>query len=247
MLNLKWNLQHIPYCDSTNSELKKALQDGIAQIGDVYLTRNQTQGRGRLNRTWVSPEGNLALSFACPLASPQSQSYQMNLVAGLSLAKTIYDLTNFPTELKWPNDVFVHGKKVAGILSEVLSDQKTVIIGVGLNFNSTKSDFPYDLQFQLTTLRDHYDQELEEDVFLCEFLKTLKEDLITYQKNGLDSLRKQMNNFLAFQNQTLEIRESEDDVYKAQILELNEEGFLNVMKPNGEVRTLVSADIQIPG
>ena len=136
--------------DSTNAYLIGQNTNDSA----ILLSWNQTQGRGRLGREWVSPEGgSLALSVAIwPEIVPQSLTPEwlgaVSLVTGASLADALRPHLATPVRVKWPNDVLVGGKKVAGVLGEVTSDSR-VIVGVGLNVLLTESQLPTPLSTSL--------------------------------------------------------------------------------------------------
>ena len=121
--------------DSTNTYLAALPKTGCARI---VATWNQTGGRGRLGRQWVSPPGkSLALSLELwPDVIPQpvtaSWPGSLSLVTGVALAEAISAAVSAPSTLKWPNDVLIDGKKVAGVLGEI-PEPGRVVLGVGLN------------------------------------------------------------------------------------------------------------------
>jgi len=124
--------------------------------GVAIMAFKQTGGRGRSGRTWLSPAGkNLALSL---LLRPRIASNAMpllSLMAAVAVANTVERLGIAKPELKWPNDVLVSGKKLAGILAEagLMNDSfKYVILGIGLNVNSEINDFPPELHYSVTSL-----------------------------------------------------------------------------------------------
>jgi len=124
--------------------------------GLAVMALNQTQGRGRSGRDWTSPPGkNLALSLILRPRIPAQELPLLGLLVGVAVAETVEAYGIPRAELRWPNDVLISGKKVAGILLEagMLSNSaRFVIVGVGLNVNSTASDFPPDLRESVTSL-----------------------------------------------------------------------------------------------
>jgi BirA family biotin operon repressor/biotin-[acetyl-CoA-carboxylase] ligase len=121
----------------------------------LALSWNQTAGRGRLGREWNSPSGeSLALSVGLwPELVPKPLTLEwlgaLSLVTGASLADAIRPHLSEPVRLKWPNDVLIGGKKVAGILGEVSADGR-VIVGVGVNVLLARDQLPTDLATSLT-------------------------------------------------------------------------------------------------
>lgn len=118
---------------STNDELRKLAEQGIGE-GLVLVAEEQTAGRGRRGAVWVSPKGeNLAFSILLKPIAPKALWHRLSLVAGLAVAEALENYVSL-AEIKWPNDVRVGEKKIAGILVEAGKDY--VIIGIGININS---------------------------------------------------------------------------------------------------------------
>jgi BirA family biotin operon repressor/biotin-[acetyl-CoA-carboxylase] ligase len=124
--------------------------------GLAVMVIHQTRGKGRLGRSWVSPAGkNLALSLILrPPLSPRDAAL-LGMLASVAVAETVEEKGVPRAELKWPNDVLVKGRKIAGILPEARTTGASidfVIIGIGLNVNSQQYDFPPDLSDSVTSL-----------------------------------------------------------------------------------------------
>lgn len=122
-------------CSSTNDELKKLASEGAKSM-TVVTSKTQTSGRGRNSREWESAEGNLYLSILLRDLNPKT-AHQLSLVTALAVVETVESyLLDDEVQLKWPNDVLVEGKKIAGILCESEmngSELDYVVIGVGIN------------------------------------------------------------------------------------------------------------------
>ena len=131
--------QYFPEIDSTNAEANRWLADG-KQTPFVVVADKQTHGRGRLGRQWHSPsEGNIYFSFAFQPRLPPTRMQAFTLWAGMNLCKALRKHTQMPLGVKWPNDLFLSGRKVGGMLTEARVDSDWVhslIFGLGLNVNS---------------------------------------------------------------------------------------------------------------
>ena len=142
--------------DSTNLCAMEMARNG-AQEQTVVMAQSQSHGRGRLGRAWVSPSGQgLYVSIILrPQLAPEHLS-QMTLVAGVAACRAIDIEAGISTMIKWPNDVLVDGKKIAGILSEStgLSPQvKTaVVLGIGINVDIPQEAFPQELQSKAASI-----------------------------------------------------------------------------------------------
>lgn len=139
---------------STSDEAKRAAKEG-APHGATWLAEQQTAGRGRQGRSWVSPRGeNLLFSVLLRVPCPPSRLPPLALVAGLAVRDAVARAVPRAAPLiKWPNDVLVRGKKVAGVLVEALtagSRVEAVVVGIGINIHTR--DFPADVAERATSL-----------------------------------------------------------------------------------------------
>jgi len=131
-----------PTLTSTMEVARQEVQQEAAE-GTVVIADQQTAGRGRLQRAWLSPSGNIALSVI--LRPSLACLPSLTTLASLAVAHSIEAVTALKPRLKWPNDVLIHGKKVCGILieSNVRADKVDyAIIGIGINVNLRLEDYP---------------------------------------------------------------------------------------------------------
>ncbi|MFH1387025.1 MAG: biotin--[acetyl-CoA-carboxylase] ligase [bacterium] len=119
--------------DSTNDEARRQISAGAGE-GIGIVTESQTKGRGKPGSSWQSPKGNLYFSAVVkPYKNPKDLS-PITLIGALAARTLIIKLSKLPVVIKWPNDLLVHGKKIAGILTERLPSGH-IIIGIGININ----------------------------------------------------------------------------------------------------------------
>ena len=141
---------------STNDVIEKLARDGVRE-GVVVFAESQTRGRGRLGRKWISP-GRKGLWFSVllrPDLRPQ-ETTQMTVASATALLRAIEAVTGLSLEIKWPNDILIRGKKVAGILTELsaeLDQVRHVILGIGVDVNLGAGEFPAELRKLATSLR----------------------------------------------------------------------------------------------
>jgi len=175
------------YCDeiiSTNSELLSNKQL-YKKSGTVLLAEKQLKGKGRKDRTWQSAKG-LNLTFSILLKKDIAAALNvnhLNLVASLAVALAIENLYQLRTELKWPNDVLINGKKVAGILIETNikgSNIERVVIGIGINLNQLV--FQGEYNFPPTSLKLETGVNVERETILAEVLNIFEELMINLKK-----------------------------------------------------------------
>jgi BirA family transcriptional regulator, biotin operon repressor / biotin---[acetyl-CoA-carboxylase] ligase len=141
---------------STNDVMEKLARDNVRE-GVVVFAESQTKGRGRLGRRWISPS-HQGLWFSVllrPKLRPQEMT-QMTIGAATALRRAIEAETGLKPDIKWPNDLLLDGKKVAGILTEMsaeLDRVRHIIIGIGVDVNLTAAAFPGDLRKIATSLK----------------------------------------------------------------------------------------------
>jgi BirA family biotin operon repressor/biotin-[acetyl-CoA-carboxylase] ligase len=120
--------------------------------GTVAVAEEQTEGRGRLGRTWNAPAGTSVLVSVLLLPAVEAARLpELSLVAGGAVAEAIVEVTGIEPTIKFPNDVLIAGRKVAGILAE--SSEGRVVLGIGVNVNQTREQLPPDAQTEPTALR----------------------------------------------------------------------------------------------
>jgi len=141
---------------STNNEVLQSLATGTP-VPLACLTRRQPAGKGRRGRSWAGDfPGNLYGSIGFRPNLPPGRLSLLTLWAGLRICRRIATLTGLPVQLKWPNDLVLGGRKLAGILAEstLETDRITaLVIGIGMNINMTEKDFPAELRSLATSLR----------------------------------------------------------------------------------------------
>ena len=129
-------IHHYHALGSTMDEARRLAQNGAPE-GAVVIAEEQTAGRGRFNRAWVSPRGE-NLSFSVILTPPAAQLPYMNMAAALATARMLRDEAALDPTIKWPNDIRVNGRKIAGILIETgisSTGAAIAIVGIGVNIN----------------------------------------------------------------------------------------------------------------
>lgn len=140
---------------STQTIIKKLAQQEAPQ-GIVAVTDSQTEGRGRRGRVWQTPPGkNLTFSVLLRPKLGPGEVQLLNLAAGIAIRRAVDAKFDIKTELKWPNDVLSHGKKLCGILSEAAGEPDRIyyaVTGIGLNTNLEQNDFGEDIKDTATSL-----------------------------------------------------------------------------------------------
>jgi BirA family biotin operon repressor/biotin-[acetyl-CoA-carboxylase] ligase len=149
------DIQVFEQTTSTNDVVERLARDGVPE-GAVVFAEGQTKGRGRLGRRWMSPKRK-GLWFSVllrPNLRPQ-ETTQLTVISATSLRRAIKKVTGLQAEIKWPNDLLIKGRKVAGILTELsaeLDRVRHVILGMGVDVNQDAAGFPPELRAIATSL-----------------------------------------------------------------------------------------------
>lgn len=161
-------IEHFSSVDSTNDIAKKLAKDGALE-GTTVIADVQKKGRGRLEREWSSPQGGVWLSVILRPDTTSERISLLPLIAGNAVANTLNKLYDIDARIKWPNDVLVGKKKIAGVLTELDTDDNFIVIGIGINANIDVTDLPEEVKGIATTLKE----ELKEEVSKGELIDRL--------------------------------------------------------------------------
>jgi BirA family transcriptional regulator, biotin operon repressor / biotin---[acetyl-CoA-carboxylase] ligase len=174
---------------STNDEAKRLAREGMAE-GTLLWAHEQTAGRGRRGRVWVSPPGNLYASLILRPDCPASRAAQLGFVAALAIGGALGAICPGPgLSYKWPNDVLTNGRKVAGILleSEMIGQNRPsfVVVGVGVNLTAA----PQDTEFPATSILEEGGDTVPPKVMLEEFVEHFRLWHMRWQLEGFAPVR----------------------------------------------------------
>lgn len=177
--------------DSTNTCAKKMASEGEPE-GTLIHAEEQTAGRGRFTRTWVSAPGeNLTFSVILrPKISPE-QTGLLSMYAAVSVVEAMKDIPGVSPACKWPNDILLNGRKCCGILSESIARQgmsPAIVIGIGLNVNQTK--FPAELAGSATSIAIASGRSTDRTLLLTAILERMDTHYTMIQRGDLSSVLK---------------------------------------------------------
>jgi BirA family biotin operon repressor/biotin-[acetyl-CoA-carboxylase] ligase len=164
---------------STNDDAKALALEG-GEEGTVIVARRQTAGKGRMGRQWSSPEGGIYLSIILRPKMPATEMLRLTVLSGVPVAMAIEQASGLEARLKWPNDVIVSGKKVAGLLMESSSVGGSVqflVLGIGINLNSRQEDLEGENPGSLAALSG---RTFDNEAFLHQLLFQLDEFYVRY-------------------------------------------------------------------
>jgi BirA family biotin operon repressor/biotin-[acetyl-CoA-carboxylase] ligase len=230
--------------DSTNNIAKRLLSESNKE-GTVVLADNQTQGKGRQGRTWYSEENvGIYLSIILKPSLPSEQVAQITLVTGVALLQAINEFSQTRAYLKWPNDILINGKKVAGILTEnyLNNAQPGVVLGIGVNVNHAR--FPVPLQQIATSMAMENGENFERLPIITCFLNHLDEEYQSFLKEGLSPTVHVWNMNSDMFGKQITMTQG-NQTFPGTAIRLNEEGQLVIQLGNGEEIAFSSGEVTL--
>ncbi|MGY0373788.1 biotin--[acetyl-CoA-carboxylase] ligase [Clostridium sp. JNZ J1-5] len=243
------NFVHLDTIDSTNNEAKKLAIDGSPE-GTLVISEEQTMGRGRLGRNWISPKHKgIWMSL---ILRPEINPIQVSKITQVAAAAVCMALIEMGirTLIKWPNDIVLNDKKVCGILTEMsgeLNRVNYVIVGIGINANIDKDEFPEDLKPIASSLKIEIGNYIKRKELVRRILNNfeeLYEELINEEtiKKSIEICKDNS----ALIGKKIKIIEKGKET-RARALSLNEDGKLIVQYKDGKVDELISGEISVRG
>lgn len=164
----EWPLKLYDEVDSTNLEAKRLVRQGELLEGGIVLADRQTAGKGRLGRTWVAAEGkDLTFTLVFRNELNRVDIPKTGLAAALGICHALEKDYGIEARMKWPNDILIDHEKISGILSEYITPEEFIIVGVGLNVNSDKSDWDFSTITKPTSLMAAAGEELAREPLLA--------------------------------------------------------------------------------
>jgi len=236
------NLLVFDELDSTNSTAKELAHDG-AEEGTIVIARTQNQGRGRFDRVWQSPEGGVYLSFILRPRISAEKTSLLPFVAALALTKTIESYGLHAT-IKWPNDVRVNDKKIAGILLESEVFEQTinyVVVGIGMNLNIDMTLLSADIQPRSTSMIHELGSPLDYHEFLRIFFIQFSNFYKLFVEKQYDRIIDEWKNHTDTLGKTIRVQTSKETL-QGIAFDIDQSGFLLLRTERGETKKIMSGD-----
>jgi BirA family biotin operon repressor/biotin-[acetyl-CoA-carboxylase] ligase len=175
-----------PYLYLEQCETTQRLLDAAQPEGAVAVCEEQTAGRGRMGRRWEAPACSSILVSVLLRPPDERRAAELTLVAGVATAVVVERATGLAAQLKWPNDVMLDRRKIAGGLAELKDG--AVVLGIGLNVNQTPEQLPQETKAAAGSLRSVTGREYERGPILVDLLLELELRYDTWRDGGLDAL-----------------------------------------------------------
>jgi BirA family transcriptional regulator, biotin operon repressor / biotin---[acetyl-CoA-carboxylase] ligase len=179
-------LIHLDTVDSTNDRALELVRDG-APAGTVVIAEEQTAGRGRQGRAWSAPRGR-ALTLSVVVKTTRAALELLPLAVPVAVSEACEDAARVASRIKWPNDVWIDTRKVAGILIEARPQEGWAVVGIGLNVDTPPEELGPELSGSATSLRIAIDAPVDRDRVLDALLARLASRLADIEASGAQAV-----------------------------------------------------------
>jgi len=223
--------------DSTNAAAMAAASDGASE-GTLFVAEHQTLGRGRKGRRWLSSAGK-SLTFSL-LLRPKRKEEGLTAILALSVIEALGGVLR-GLAIKWPNDIFLKGKKLGGILAESRDD--AVVIGLGLNINEERGDFPAVIAGEALSMRIAAKKAFDRGLVLCRILVAFEGLYDRFQDEGFATFRREVQDHLLYIGKPVVVESGERN-FTGTMIGITNEGYL-CLEVGGTERVFSSGDLTL--
>lgn len=250
-LHTKWagkQLSYVASTGSTNVDVKRLLEEGAPE-GVLVVAGEQTQGRGRRGRSWQSPpDTNIYMTLGLRPDFQPELAPMVTLIDAMAVAEAVRDVCGLETQIKWPNDVVIGGRKICGILTEMSAETgyiQYVVIGTGINVNIT--DFPEEIKNTATSLY----LEKKETVLRAPIIaKTMEYFEAYYEKfirtKDLSLLLEDYHKRLVNKDEVVKVLDPQGE-FEGIARGIDEKGQLLVEKKDGGIVPVYAGEVSVRG
>jgi BirA family transcriptional regulator, biotin operon repressor / biotin---[acetyl-CoA-carboxylase] ligase len=232
---------------STNDVIEKLARDGVKE-GAVVFAESQTKGRGRLGRKWISPAGKglwFSVLLRPDLRPPQTT--QLTVASATAIRRAIESRTGLKPEIKWPNDILIRGKKVAGILTELsaeLDHIKYVILGIGVDVNPDAREYPAEFRKLATSLKAELDRPVSRSDLAVGILRELDNDYARICSGQFAEVADEWETHCTTLGHEVVIRVGERAI-RGRAESLGEDGALLLRTDHGHLERIIGGDVTL--
>jgi BirA family biotin operon repressor/biotin-[acetyl-CoA-carboxylase] ligase len=241
------DIQVFEQTTSTNDVVEKLARDGVKE-GVVVFAESQTKGRGRLGRVWQSPtrKGLWFSLLLRPKLRPQ-ETTQLTVIAATALRRAVKTVTNLNADIKWPNDLLIGGKKVAGILTELsaeLDRVRYIIIGIGVDVNQAAGEFPEELRKIATSLKIEAGEEVCRAELATEILRELDRDYARIGAGKFPEVADEWEAACVTMGKNVTVHTG-DRKFRGRAESLDDDGALLVRTEHGHLERVIGGDVTL--
>jgi len=235
---IEWKL----HVNSTQDELKR-LEDE-AEDGTVLLAETQRTGRGRLSRSWFSPRGGIWMSVLLRPSWPRSHQI-LTLAFGAAVTRAVYNVTKISSFIKWPNDLMIRSRKVAGMLAEATYEGnklRRLIVGIGVNANINTMRFPGAIRRTSTSLSHELGRDIDRNLLTRMIIEEMDHSYRRFESGHATELLGEARRLCSTLGRKVRVTTNEGR-FMCEALDLGDDGQLMARLNSGAVIPLYAADV----
>lgn len=238
-------LRYFPEVDSTNLYARNWAERGGAE-GDTVIAETQTAGRGRMGRSWLSPPYmNLYLSILLKPKFPPVDAPQITLMAAVALAETVESFIPVAPEIKWPNDILVGGRKLAGVLTESSCEKdkiRFIVLGIGVNVNFPADVMPAKIRGSATSLMILAGKQVSREAFARRLIHNLDRCYGELEDRGFGSLASRWKAYFRLQGKRVRIDATTQSI-TGTVAGIDRDGSLLLQDERGKVQKVIAGEV----
>jgi BirA family biotin operon repressor/biotin-[acetyl-CoA-carboxylase] ligase len=239
----------IRYLENTPSTIwvgKQICSEGDVEKmhGMVIIAEEQTGGIGRMGRAWVSPTGGIWVTVVLKPHIPIDRVFMITMAGSVAVARAIRREFDLGALIKWPNDIFIGNKKVAGLLLELSAEADTVhycLLGMGIDVNVPLKEFSPALQKDITSISAELGHDVDRASFLARILKEFENHYLLIESGEYDTVIREWKSLSCTLDRRVDIRTLKNS-FSGEAVDIDEFGALIIRKDNGKLERVIAGD-----
>jgi BirA family biotin operon repressor/biotin-[acetyl-CoA-carboxylase] ligase len=244
-----WRIHYFEEVGSTQTVAAEMAAAGAAQ-GTVIIAERQTAGRGRLGRSWHSPSGlNLYSTIILRPGTAIAEVPRLSLVAGIAAAEALETVVHGMVGLKWPNDIWLKGRKAGGILAEAVTGARQnldcVLLGIGLNLNLALFDLPEELREKATSVRIASGRRCDRIAVAAALFNRLDSRYMEAERSGFGSMLRDYERYFALTGKSVAVSDGVTKI-SGRVTGIDTEGAL-LLSTDAGPRRILAGEVTLEG
>jgi len=239
-------MQYLENTPSTNWVGKQICSEGDMEglHGLVIIAEEQTGGIGRMGRVWVSPSGGIWITIVLKPVIPIDHVFMVTMAGSVAVARAIRKEFDLGALIKWPNDILIGNKKVAGLLLELSAEADTIhhcLLGIGIDVNVPLSQFSPDLQKEITSISTEVGHEVDRATFLARILKEFENRYLLIESGEYEAIIREWKSLSCTLEHRVHITTMKNS-FEGAAIDIDEFGALIIRKDNGKIERVIAGD-----
>jgi BirA family biotin operon repressor/biotin-[acetyl-CoA-carboxylase] ligase len=239
----------IRYLENTPSTIwvgkQMCLEGDVGKMhGMVIIAEEQTGGIGRMGRAWVSPSGGIWITVVLKPRMPIDHIFMITMAGSIAIARAIRKEFDLGALIKWPNDIFIGSKKVAGLLLELAAEADSVhycLLSIGIDVNVPLNQFSPALQKDITSISAEVGHEVDRASFLARILKEFESRYLLIESGEYETIIREWKSLSCTLENRVLIRTLKNS-FEGEAIDIDEFGALIIRKDNGKLERVISGD-----